>query len=101
MAAIDVPLPDSVHVITGPSGDPRTAAPAGAGRWTVPGAEVTARHDPYGALRLVLAAPGPEGLSTVALRWRRHPGGPPPRPGTRRCVGALVRRVAVAQRPAG
>ncbi|NEW73721.1 hypothetical protein [Streptomyces rhizosphaericus] len=75
MAAIDVPLPDSVHVITGPSGDPRTAAPAGAGRWTVPGAEVTARHDPYGALRLVLAAPGPEGLSTVALRWRHHPGG--------------------------
>ncbi|MGP3942034.1 hypothetical protein [Streptomyces sp. 6N106] len=75
MAAIDVPLPDSVHVITGPSGDPRTAAPAGAGHWTVPGAEVTARHDSYGALRLVLAAPGPEGLSTVVLRWRHHPGG--------------------------
>ncbi|MFI0765179.1 hypothetical protein ACH4TQ_09665 [Streptomyces sp. NPDC021218] len=74
MATIDVPLPDSVHVLTGPSGDPRTAAPAGTGRWTVPGAEATARHDPYGALRLTLAAPGPEGLSTVALRWRHHPG---------------------------
>ncbi|MFE5123679.1 hypothetical protein [Streptomyces sp. NPDC056669] len=74
MATIDVPLPDSVHVVTGPSGDPHTAAPAGTGRWTVPGAEATARHDPYGALRLTLAAPAPEGLSTVALRWRHHPG---------------------------
>ncbi|WP_281291383.1 hypothetical protein [Streptomyces botrytidirepellens] len=38
MSVIDVPPPDSVHVINGPSGDPHTAAPAGPGRWTVPGA---------------------------------------------------------------
>ncbi|MFC4468601.1 hypothetical protein ACFPH6_29390 [Streptomyces xiangluensis] len=75
MSVIDVPLPDAVHVIIEADGDPRSATPAGPGRWTVPGAEVTARHQPDGGLELTLAAPGPPGLSKVALRWRHHPGG--------------------------
>ncbi|MER5227173.1 hypothetical protein [Streptomyces flaveus] len=46
MSVIDVPLPDAVHVIIAADGDPRSATPAGAGRRTVPGAEVTMRHQP-------------------------------------------------------
>lgn len=75
MSVIDVPLPDSVHVVTGADEVPRAAAVAGPGRWTAPGAEVTAHHEPGGALRVVLHAPGTDGLSTVALRWRPHPSG--------------------------
>jgi alpha-galactosidase len=64
-----------VHVVTGADEVPCAAAAAGPGRWTAPGAEVTAHHDPGGALRVVLHAPATDGLSTVALRWRHHPGG--------------------------
>ncbi|WP_198962016.1 hypothetical protein [Pseudonocardia sp. MH-G8] len=74
---IDVPLPDSVHVVTGAGEAPRFASSAGAGRWTAPGVEVTAHREPDGGVRLTVGAPGPHGLSTVALRWRRHPGGRP------------------------
>jgi len=58
-------------VITGADGDPSSAVSAGPGRWTVPDAEVTARHEPDGGPR----HPGPDGPSKVTLRWRHHPGG--------------------------
>ncbi|MFE9643245.1 hypothetical protein ACFYO0_03600 [Streptomyces sp. NPDC006365] len=48
MSVIDVPLPDALHVIIAADGDPRSAAPPGPGRWTAPGAEVTACHQPDG-----------------------------------------------------
>lgn len=75
MHEIDVALPDSVHVTAGADDRPRTATPSGSGRWTTPDAEVTLRQQPGGALSVALGAPGPQGLSKVALRWLHHPGG--------------------------
>jgi alpha-galactosidase len=77
MHEIDVPLPDAAHVIAG-DGAPRPTVPSGTARWTASGVEVTARQEPGGALRLGIAAPGGQGVSKVALRWRHHPGGRAP-----------------------